>query len=219
MRGQAIVLAAALMACGGCFPTFQSPRVEPGWQTTAAVTVIGNRSQGINTPNYMVTLAPSYGFGRRFELGVPVGVTASPPDERGNDGQRWLMVAPYAKLALNRADSKEHVAVILQTAAIVPTSLGIRYGHDAGKWEPEFGFSYIVTESGDDHFSSDRRMFQSYSLWMASFGAEYFTSAARPAWEVGLLLGNHDRSTSRPPYSFGRVSDVDLFVGFRVGRR
>src|SRR4051812_13560153 len=129
MRLDRLLSFIALAACGGCFPTFQSPRVEPGWQTSVAATAIGNRSQDINSLAYLVALTPSYGFGHRFEVGIPLGYTTSPPDRNNADGTHRFMFAPYGKLALNGADSKDHLALILQTAALLPNSLAIRYGH------------------------------------------------------------------------------------------
>jgi hypothetical protein len=125
--GRTALAFALLLACGACFPTFQSARVEPGFRVDAAVTALAdqrrdNKPQG---PDDIVALIPAYGFGRRFELGLPIAVYADDGFRTGppNYGKIVWLLMPYAKLALLGADSKDHLSVSAQTAYLSPASV------------------------------------------------------------------------------------------------
>jgi hypothetical protein len=219
MRGLAIA-AALLCACGACFPTFQSARVEPGFRVDAGVIALADqpRNGASQRPDYIATITPAYGFGRRFELGLPIGAYAA-------DGlqtrSKLLLVLPYAKVALLDPAWRDHLSLTGQAAFFLPANVSLDYGRDLGAWEPQVGVSYILSAgpAGDDPIVT-RYQQQAQSLVAWTVGAT-FNSPRRPALEVGVLSNSYDRCV---PYSWcsasqprTRVKLYDLFVGARVG--
>ena len=73
-RSSGVCLLAAL-GMAACFPTFQSPRIDPGFHLDAGVTYIGDqvRNGEEQGPDIMAYVAPTVGFGDRVELGLPIG--------------------------------------------------------------------------------------------------------------------------------------------------
>jgi hypothetical protein len=126
-RPRALVVAVALLTiCAGCFPTFQSARVDPGFKLDVATTYLGDRQQrfaGSHGPDYIVALTPSYGFNNRLELGAPTGAYVGEKfsSAPANSGSAQPFVMPYAKLALGRVGSKNHLAAIFQTVFFAPS--------------------------------------------------------------------------------------------------
>ena len=193
---------AALVLCAGCFPTFQSPRIDPGWHFRAeAMGLTGKRvDYQISGPDYMVTLDPAYGFGRRFELGVPFGVYSSA------GGYTYPIIQPYAKLALDDPSQPTHIALVAQGVG----NFSAIVGHDLGRWEPHASLSYIPSMGGQH---SDFAIYTRYgeddqTLVAATIGTT-FNTPERPAIEIGLL---------RNSYSYrGPQLHYDLFLRIKIG--
>jgi len=147
------ILSAVLL--GACFPTFQSPRIDPGFHVDAGITYIGDqvRNGEEQGPDIMAYLAPTVGFGDRVELGLPVGLyleeglkslVGSAFEEFG-ESPRTVVVWPYLKFALLPSGAPDHLALILQGAWFTPANVGLRYGRDLGSWEPHVGLSLIFS--------------------------------------------------------------------------
>lgn len=149
---------AVVVACGACFPTLQTARIDPGFHLDASMTLIADQPvtngpveypQG---PDVIAVLVPAYGFGHRFELGLPIGFYGEnglKSDSRTNE-ERLPILLPYAKLALLSPESRHSLAVIGQAALLVPANLGLRYAYDYGSWEPQVGISRIYSEQARD---------------------------------------------------------------------
>ena len=96
-----------VVACGACFPTLQTARIDPGFHLDASMTVVADQPvtngpvefpQG---PDVIAVLIPAFGFGHRFELGLPIGFYGEnglKSDPRTNE-ERLLILLPYATLA------------------------------------------------------------------------------------------------------------------------
>lgn len=203
MRGQSVAVAASLVtACGACFPTYQSPRVEPRFHVDAdAMAISGHRvSYRVNGPDYMVTITPAYGFGRRLELGVPLGAYF------GGSGQTYPVLLPYAKLALGNLDQPDHLAIVAQASG----SVGVMVGHDRGTWEPQAMLWHVASAGGQhgDFAFSSRYAQDNQSMMAAALGAT-FKRPERPAIEVGVLRNSYTTSGDHVLY--------DVFVRAKIG--
>lgn len=147
------ILSAVLL--GACFPTFQSPRIDPGFHVDAGITYIGDqiRNGEEQGPDIMAYLAPTVGFGDRVELGFPAGVyleeglesLGDSALEKFGESPRTVVVWPYLKFALLPSGAPDHLALILQGAWFTPANVGLRYGRDLGSWEPHVGLSLIFS--------------------------------------------------------------------------
>jgi hypothetical protein len=193
---------AALVLCAGCLPTFQSPRIDPGWHWRAeAMGLSGKRVDSYTGgKDFMVTIDPAYGFGHRFELGIPFGVY-------GNQGSTaYPAIMPYAKLALDDPTQPTRIALVAQ----FPGSIGAVVAHDLGRWEPHASVCLISSAGGQD---SDLAFYSRYgqddqSLVAATIGTTLNTPE-RPAIEIGLL---------RNSYSYrGPQLHYDLFLRLKIG--
>lgn len=215
-KRRASVLAATLLcACGGCFPTFQSARVQPGFHVDASAILLADqrRNSGgapvevAQGPTIIGVITPAYGIGRRFELGLPIGVYTGSGDDNS------ILVMPYAKLALLDADSKNHLSVSTQFGFVLPSNIGVHYGRDLGAWEPQVGVSFMRSggPANDDPVIT-RYQQANQSLAVGSFAAT-FNRPRRPAIEIGVLRNSYD-TPSTPPV---RRTLYDMFVGFRLG--
>lgn len=194
--------AAVLCVCGACLPTFQSPRVTPGFRVDAdAMVLSGGRIDSYSAGfDYMISINPAYGFGRRFELGAPIGAYWY-----GGVGAVPILM-PYAKLALGDPESNTPIAVIGQ----FPGSVAALVGHDLGSWEPQAMASFI-SPAGKQHgdFTIHSRCAQdNQSLVVASIGAA-FKTPDRPAFEVGVLRNSYTLS--------GRHVNYDAFIRMKIG--
>lgn len=209
----------------GCFPTFQTARVEPGFRLDAGLVVLADQQRNGEPQGTdgLLTVAPVYGFGERLELGLPVGVYWEEGIGRSGYGtgtqSRNFVILPYAKFALLEPRARDHLALIFQGAGILPGNLGLRYGRDLGSWEPQIGLTWIISggPAGDDPVIT-RYQESNQSLVVASLGATW-RGPGRPSVEVGVL-----RNSYREGAVFGDFGQettprtlYDLFMGIRVG--
>lgn len=217
----------ALLSCLGltaCLPTLHNARVEPGFRLDAGFTLLddqprGGRAQGADG---LLTVAPIYGFGERVEIGLPIGVyweegLGASGTSTGSEVQQ-LVAMPYLKLALLPRGGRDHLALIGQAAAILPASVGLRYGRDLGRWEPHVGVSWIFSggPEGDSPVVT-RYQQREQRLIVGSVGASLFT-AGRPVLEVGVLRNSYiDHFCDGTSMFEVRCTFYDLFVGVRVG--
>ncbi len=208
----------------GCFPTFQAARIDPGLHLDAGVAAIhdqvrDSQSQG---PDYIGYLSPSFGFGDRLEIGVPVGAYLQNGFEsQSSHGIRNSnpVVMPYIKAAL-LPTGRDHLALTIQnTALALPANIGLQYGTDLGSWEPQVGATVIFSggPAGDDPLVT-RYQESGQFLLALSVGATW-KGPERPALEIGVLR-NHYRDGA--VYGdFGQPTtprtQYDLFVQFRIG--
>ena len=128
-----------------CFPTFHTAQVNPGFRLDVGASVVADRARD-EPADYVAYAAPAFGLKHRLEIGLPIGVYMQNGLQNRPDatGQRQLLFLPYAKLALHQRDARDHVALIVQSAALViPSIFGLRYGHDFGNWEPIAGVTVI----------------------------------------------------------------------------
>lgn len=215
----------AVLCASACFPTFQAARVEPGFRLDAGLVVLTDQERN-GTPqgtDGLLTLAPVYGFGERLEVGLPVGVYWEEGLGQGGYGSgtqsQNLVVLPYAKLALLDAGSPHHLSLSLQAAGILPGNIGLRYGRDMGKWEPQVGLTWIFSggPAGDDPIIT-RYQEKDQSLLSASVGATW-DGRGRPSIEVGVLRNRYREGAVYG--DFGQETVVrtlyDLFLGLRIG--
>jgi hypothetical protein len=212
----------------GCFPTFQNARVEPGFRLDANVTLLDDQARN-GTPqgkDILPFLIPAYGFGRRVELGLPVGLYAEEGLHSGpiNEDRNALLVMPYVKFGLLDEASPHHLALIGQTAFFVPANIGVRYGRDLGDWEPHIGFNWIMSggEAGDDP-TVTRYQERNQTLFSLSVGAT-LDRPRNAAIEVGILRNRYDEFIASDPLGgrFVPVTYYDLYAGLRLqlaGRR
>jgi hypothetical protein len=219
------VASVAWILTAGCFPTFQSARIEPGFRIDASMVVLGDQqrsgeAQGIDG---MLTVAPVYGFGERLELGLPVGIYWEEGIGRrgyatGTQSQN-LVVLPYAKLALHEPTARDHLALIVQASGFLPGNIGVRYGRDLGKWEPQVGLTWIISggPAGDDPVIT-RYQELDQSLFAASIGATW-RGHGRPSIEVGVLRNSYREGAVYGDFGQETVPRTlyDLFVGIRAG--
>ncbi len=210
-----------------CFPTFQSPRVDPGFHGDVGITYIGDqvRNGEQQGPDLMVYLAPAFGFGDRVELGVPVGLyleeglegLSGDGFEAISESPRTVVVWPYAKIALLPSRASDHLALILQGAWFTFANVGLRYGRDLGAWEPHAGASVIFSggPAGDDPFVT-RYQEKGQLLLAFAIGATWEV-AGRPGIEVGLLRNHYEEGAVYG--DFGQPTTprtlYDLFIGAR----
>ncbi|MBL0171724.1 MAG: hypothetical protein IPP90_13565 [Gemmatimonadaceae bacterium] len=220
---------ARITGCGlalgstACFPTFHNARIDPGFRLDAGATTIRDqpRDNQPQPPDYLATVSPAVGFGHRLEVGVPIGVYMANGLRRqqGVYTERGMVVMPYAKLALLDATSRDHLAVFVQTSAlIIPSIAGIRYGRDYGTWEPHAGLTVIQSggPSGDDPVITRYQQLHQ-SLITLSVGATWMV-AGYPGVEMGVLRNAYDenRFTAQGTLEPTRHTLYDIFVGLRV---
>jgi hypothetical protein len=105
MRTAAPLLALALAAC---FPTLQTARVDPGLHLDAGVSYLADqpRNGEPQGDDYLTYLTPSYGFGNRVEIGMPIGYY----HQEGLDDRHALLM-PYLKVAALGPASRDHLAI------------------------------------------------------------------------------------------------------------
>jgi hypothetical protein len=216
----------AALITSACFPTFHTARVDPGFRLDAGFTALADqrRNDARQGPDHIVYVAPVYGFGRRVELGVPVGwYFEEGLGARGEpyDYDRQFMVWPYVKLALNEPASRNHVALIGQSALIGPANIGLRYGRDLGGWEPHAGVSFIFSggPAGDDPVVTRYQELRQ-SMIAASIGATW-NVRGRPAVEVGVLRNHYAEGAVFGDFGQPTVPRTlyDFFVSFRLSSR
>lgn len=219
-----LVAAAPLFAA--CFPTFHNARVDPGFRIDAGFTALGDqrRNDEPQRADHIVYVAPVYGFGRRVELGVPVGWYFE--EGIGNGGgpynyDRQFMIWPYVKFAMNEPTSRHHLAMIGQSALIGPANVGLRYGRDFGAWEPHVGVSWIFSSgpAGDDPVVT-RYQELGQNMVAASIGATW-NGAGRPAFEIGVLRNSYREGAVGGDFGQPTVPRTlyDMFVSFRLSSR
>jgi hypothetical protein len=215
---------APLLFAGACFPTFHTARIDPGFRIDAGFTALGDqrRNNERQRPDHIVYAAPAYGFGRRVEVGIPVGWYFE--EGFGASGQtyeydRQFVVWPYVKLALNEPTSRNHFALIGQSAFIGPANIGFRYGRDFGSWEPHVGASLIFSggPAGDDPVVT-RYQELHQNLAAASIGATW-NGPGRPTIEVGVLRNRYDEGAVTGDFGQPTVPHTlyDYFISVRVG--
>jgi hypothetical protein len=193
---------AFLVICAGCIPTFQPARIDPGFHLDAAVTTLSDQGR---TQNYLLSISPSYAWGDRFELGLPVGAFVS--------GERPTpLLMPYGRLALLDSGSMDHLSLGFQTIFVMPSNVTLRYSRNLGAWEPQVSGSWVFAgELGDDGRSSTIQD-PNRSILAGSIGAT-FKKPMRPAVEIGVVRFHQDASYP----ARGRTTFYDVFVGLRIG--
>jgi hypothetical protein len=210
-----------------CFPTFQSPRIDPGFHADIGLTYITDQTRNDEPqgPDLMIYAAPTFGFGDRVEVGVPVGVYLEEglqglgsDIDQVNESPRTLALWPYLKFALLPSEARDHLALLLQGVWLLPANVGLRYGRDLGSWEPHAGVSVIFSggPAGDDPFVT-RYQEKGQLLLSAAVGATWNVSG-RPAIELGVLRNRYEEGAVYG--DFGQPTTTrtlyDLFVGGRV---
>ncbi len=215
-----LLLAAML---GGCFPTFQAARIDPGFHLDAGAVAVHDqvRDSQPQGPDYLGYVAPSFGFHDRLEFGIPVGIYLQngfePASEHGLSGSQFVLM-PYLKSAL-LAPGRDHLALSVQTAWIAPANVGLEYGRDMGSWEPQVSGTVIFSggPAGDDPLVPRYQESGQFTLALA-IGATWKV-AGRPAVEIGLLR-NHYREGAVFG-DFGQPTTprtlYDVFVGMKIG--
>ncbi len=218
----AVTLTSCALACAACFPSFQTARIDPGFRLSASAVVLGDqpRHDTHQGTDIIGMISPSFAFGRRFEIGVPVGVYA----ENGlfnsgplNGDKNAFIIMPYLKLALLESDSPNHLAVIAQSSAVLPANVGIRFGHNLGAWEPHVGLSWIFSggEPGDDP-TITRYQERNQLLLAWSVGAT-LNRARNTAIEIGVLRNRYDQSVGFN--SSGSIYETQVWYDAYVGLR
>src|SRR5262249_25219024 len=104
-----------VVSAGGCFPTIQTARIDPGLHLDAGFVAIADehRDDGTGEPDYIPYFNIAYGFGKRAELGTALGVY----HENGFAGGAFSrkstngVIMPYLKVALLDPSSTQHLAV------------------------------------------------------------------------------------------------------------
>jgi hypothetical protein len=217
------VLACMLFSVTGCFPTFQAARIDPGFRLEASAVVLGDqaRRQTPQGTDIIGMLTPAYGFGRRVEIGVPVGVYA----EEGlfnsgplNGDKNSILVMPYLKVAFLESGSPHHLALIAQSALALPANVGVRYGRDLGSWEPHVGANYIFSggTAGDDP-TITRYQERNQTMVAISAGAT-FKRWNNTAVEIGVLRNSYEEEGgfNGSSTTYQRVRYYDAYAGLRV---
>lgn len=221
MTPNAIRWATATLALlvGACFPTFQSPRIEPGWHGDLGVVAIHDqdRETGEGGMEVLAYVSPAIGVSSSVEFGMALGLLSTDVmhDEPG------LVFMPYAKVGILPPDGRDHLAISFQTSALFfPANLGVHYGRDLGSWEPQLSLTRLfgAGPSGDGG-SATRYTEQNQSLWALGIGATW-RARHRPGVMIGLLSNRYDDCCVRladGTYGPERVHAVDLFVSGRFG--
>jgi hypothetical protein len=226
-RAPIAALAAAPLLLAACFPTMQTARIDPGFHLDGSVVVLGDQERNGEPQgtDIVAAIGPSYGFGDRFEVGVPVGLYLEEGLESlGSDWEsefgtspRQFVLWPYLKTALLPRGSRDHLALHVQGAWLVPANVGLRYGHDLGSWEPHAGITVIFSggAAGDDPFVT-RYQEEGQFLLALSAGAS-FDAPGRPAVEVGLLRNHYNEGAVYGDFGQPLTPRTlyDLYVGAR----
>lgn len=219
--------AAALLVLGvtACFPVMQTPAVRPGLHLDAGALALTDqtRDSAPQGSDVVVWAAPSFGFGRHLEVGVPLGLY-------GEEGLRSFtdrhafgtdplqpFVEPYAKLGLLDAQ-RDHLATVFQVGLPFVSSVSLLYGHDFRSWSPYGGVKWMASggPAGDDPLVT-RYQQKGQVLFIVSAGAEWRT-APLPAIEVGLLVNHYQEGAVYGDFGQPTVPRTlaDLYVAARV---
>jgi hypothetical protein len=225
-----LIAVCGIASAAGCFPTFQTARIDPGFRLEASAIVLGDQPRhGVAQGNDIIAmLAPSYAFNRHVEIGVPVGLYAEEGLNSGelNGDKNAFLVMPYLKFGFLPSESRHHLALILQSALILPANVGLRYGRDFGSWEPHIGANVIFSggEAGDDPTIT---RYQERNQTMVAFSAGATVNRWRnAAFEIGVLRNQYEDVSLYPPgggIQYSKFTYYDLFAGMRFnligGRR
>ncbi len=168
-------------------------------------------------PDVIAVLVPAYGFGHRFELGLPIGLYCENWRKvvAAKNEERLPILLPYAKLALFAPQSRHSLAVVAQAALVVPANIGLRYAYNRAGWEPQVGVSKIFSAQARDGSVVARYQRADQSLYAASMGAMW-KGPRRPAIEVGFLQNSYAICKDCGGGS-ARKTVYDLYVGARIG--
>jgi hypothetical protein len=214
---------ATLLAAGGCFPTLQTARIDPGFRIDVGVTHLADQrrnavSQG---PDHIAYAAPVYGFGRRVEIGLPAGLYLEEGIGKSGDldGDKTAFILwPYIKFGVFEPESRNRLALIFQGAWIGFANVGLRYGRDLGSWEPHLGVTYVFSggPAGDDP-AVTRYQEARQTMFAFSAGAAW-NVRGRPVLEIGVLRNSYDEGAVFGDFGQETVRRTlyDLFVGFRA---
>jgi hypothetical protein len=220
---QRCVMAAAVLSATACFPTFQTARIDPGFRLDVSTVVLADqpRNGAPQGTDIIGMLTPAYAFGRRVEIGVPVGVYA----EEGlfnsgplNGDKNAILIMPYLKIGLLAEDSPNHLALIGQTALALPANIGLRYGRDLGSWEPHIGMNWVFSggTAGDDPTIT---RYQERNQTMLAFSAgATFMRWRNAAFEIGVLRNRYDEQTGFDNFgpTYTPVTYYDAYAGLRL---
>lgn len=227
-RGRASALpTVATLLLAGCFPTMQTARIDPGFHVDGAVIVLGDQMRnGESQGNDIVAaVGPSYGFGDRIEIGLPVGLyleeglasLGSDAESEFGQSPRQLVLWPYVKAALLPRGAHDHLALHVQGAWLAPANVGLRYGRDLGGWEPHAGLTVIFSggPAGDDPYVT--RYQESGQFLLALSAGVSFDAPGRPAVEVGVLRNHYDEGAVYGDFGQPLTPRTlyDLYVGAR----
>ncbi len=225
MRRCRVLSVASAAVLSSCFPTFQSPRIDPGFHADFGMAYIGDqvRNDEEQGPDLMLYVAPTIGFGNRVEVGVPIGLyleegLASLGEnafEEFGESPTTFVAWPYLKFGLLPPGAADHLALILQGSWITPASIGLRYGRGIGSWEPQAGVSLIFSggPAGDDPFVT-RYQEKGQLLLAFAVGATWSLAGV----EIGVLRNHYEEGAVYG--DFGQPTTprtlYDLFVGARL---
>ncbi len=215
------------MAVGACFPTLHTARIDPGLHVDVGVTVLGDRVRNGEPqgPDYVAYVAPSFAFGNRVELGLPMGIyleegfasLSADAFTRFGEDPRMIVLWPYLRFAMLPADGPHHLAFIAQGAWMIPANVGVRYGRDLGSWEPYGGLSLIFSggPAGDD--PAVTRYQESGQSMVALVAGATWNSFGRLTAEIGVLRNHYQEGAVYGDFGQPTASRTlyDLFLGAR----
>ncbi|MDH3291403.1 MAG: hypothetical protein OEO20_09640 [Gemmatimonadota bacterium] len=227
-RWQLALIPSVTMAVSACFPTLHTARIDPGLHVDAGVTVLGDQARNgeAQGPDYIAYLAPSFAFGDRVELGLPIGIyleegfasLSGDAFTRFGENPQTIVLWPYLKFAMLPTDGPHHLAFIAQGAWMFPGNVGVRYGQDLGSWEPFAGLSLIFSggPAGDDPVVT--RYQESGQSMLALVAGASWNTGGRPTVEIGVLRNRYREGAVYG--DFGQPTTArtlyDLFLGARV---
>lgn len=222
-RRRAVTLLLPVIAglgTAGCFATLQTARVEPGFHISAGAAVMhdGVRDGFEQGSDVVVGFSPSFGIGGEkegvgLELGIP-GVLYF-EDGLGDRKEGAPLILPYLKLGLLQ-DRRDKIALVAQTAYVLPISFTAIYSHDFARWTPYVSVKQLFSRgpAGDDPVIT-RYQRADQSMWAFAVGAEWRGSrSARPGVEIGLFTNSYAADSGGPR---SRVLERDLYVGAKIG--
>jgi hypothetical protein len=224
-RGLAARIAVLPLLLGACFPTMQTPEVNPGFHLDAGAMVLGDQvrngePQGTDLFGW---IAPSFGVTPDVEIGIPIGWYLEEGIKSLTDRRSFgtdpltPVIMPYGKFALVNSPT-DKLAGVVQLGLHFLSSVSVLYGRDLGSWMPYGSVKWMASggPAGDDPLIT--RYQESGQLLLIFSGGARWRGPGLPAIEVGVLL-NHYREGALYG-DFGQPTTprtlVDLFMSARV---
>ena len=211
-----LLVALSLIFCG-CFTTLQTAKVKQGFHLTAATGILTDQKRSHSHGSDIVySITPSYGFGHRIEVGVPVlwyrwDDVYSPwrMGEKRTEG----MVLPYLKFAYTH--QKNAVAIVGHAWLILPSSFTLIYSRSFDRWTPYFAVKSIFTADHPEELPDVIFRYQrnNQSIWVFSVGAEWHAKY-NPVIELGLFRNSYQEYEPRGPKRV--LYDLPVGMGITV---